>query len=347
MMSTTSAYQNSLAKPIEIPKLKSWLPIDAVIVEGRPGIEWMEMPGVEFTEPFFHQTVARVRKERAAEIRITGLEELIRVEKIADSLAPSGFIFHSSRCGSTLVANACKALRGSVVISEAPVLDKLISRFFTDCETREKELLYSAFLRGAMSALGQRRFGTERHVFVKFACSSILQFQRIRKIWPRVPALFLYRHPVDVIVSNLENIPEWMTIDSNPAVSAAIVGVEQAELASLGQEEFCARALGRFYSAAGSILDENLLLVNYADLSPGTLPRLISYFRISISAGEATAIMQVARRYSKDSSRAFTAEDRLKKENASIKTREMAERWAVAAYQRLVELQRQTVAAFV
>ena len=326
--------------PPDIEQLKSWLPVEAVVRQGRPTIEWLNMSGVLITEPFFHQTVARVRQESAAVLPVfTGIDELVRLEKLTDSLQPSGFIFHSSRSGSTLVANACRVLRNSLVIAEAPVLDKLISRFFTDTdEAGTKELLYSVFLRGAVSALGQRRFGTEQHYFIKFAATSILQFARIRRIWPGVPALFLYRDPIEVMVSNLQNIPEWMTTDANPKASAAILGVRQTDLASLSPEELCARALGRFYSAAASLVDDNVLLCNYDELSPDTLLRLVKFFRLSPSGEEAEAIMQTARLYSKDASRAFSEDGHWKRAHASARIKEMAEAWAVGPYQRLVKL---------
>lgn len=327
----------------EIEQLRSWLPVDAIVWHGRPAIEWLNMSGVVLAEPLFDQTVARVRNETAGALPlITDLHELIRLERVSDSLQPSGFIFHSSRCGSTLVANAGRALRDSLVIAEAPVLDKLISRFFTDTdEAGTKELLYSVFLRGAVSALGQRRFGTERHYFIKFAPTSTLQFARIRRIWPGVPALFLYRDPIEVMVSNLQTIPDWMTIESNPQVSAAVLGVSQSDLASFSPEEFCARALGRFYSAAAAEMDENTLFCNHNELSPETLLRLIRFFRVSVSAEEAETIIQQAGLYSKDPLRktAFSDDAHSKRANASRYVKEMAGKWAMPAYQQLVELQ--------
>jgi hypothetical protein len=326
----------------DIHRLRSWLPVDAVVCEGRPAIEWLNMSGVVLAEPFFDQTVARARKETAAEPLITDLEELIRLEKVSDSLQPSGFIFHSSRCGSTLVANACRSLRDSLVVAEAAVLDKLISRLFTDTdETGTKSLLYSVFLRAAVSALGQRRGSAEQHYFIKFAPTSILQFARIRRIWPRVPALFLYRDPIEVMVSNLQNIPDWMKIEPNPGVSAAVLGLGQSELASMSLEELCARALGRFYAAAAAEMDENTLLCNHNELSPETLLRLISFFGVSVSTEEAEAITRQAGLYSKDPLRQthFSDDAPLKRANASTYVTEMAERWALPSFRRLVELQ--------
>ena len=42
--------------------LSGWLPVDAVVVDGRPGLWWMEMSGVSLAEPFFQQTVERARE---------------------------------------------------------------------------------------------------------------------------------------------------------------------------------------------------------------------------------------------------------------------------------------------
>lgn len=316
----------------------SKLPVDAVVEQGRPAIEWLDMTGVTLTEPFFHQTVARVKETRNSVL--SDLNELIRFEKGTDSLAPSGFIFHTSRCGSTLLANACRMLSGSLVVAEAPVVDKLISRFFTDTDDEKKELLYSVLLRCAVSALGQRRFGKERHYFIKFAVASILQFSRIRRIWPTVPVVFLYRDPVETMVSNLRNVPEWMTIDSNPATSAAIAGVKEEDLRAVSSDEFCARALGRFYDAVAASRDDNSLLCNYNELSAEKLLRLINFFGVSATEEESEKIRASTQVYSKDPARTFQRDGDLKKANAPERVKQLAERWAMPPYQRLVELQK-------
>src|SRR6188508_98745 len=116
-----------------LPNLKGWLPVDAVVVDGRPGLWWMEMADVRLDEPFFEQTVERAKQDKRREL-FTEFDVLLQLEKTLESVPPTGFIFHSSRCGSTLVANACRALSRSIVIAEAPVLDKIASRFFTDAE---------------------------------------------------------------------------------------------------------------------------------------------------------------------------------------------------------------------
>src|ERR1051325_10306985 len=182
-------FMNEMGHPVNLENpvilSKGWLPVDAIVVDGRPGLLWMEMPKVSLTEPFFQQTVERVKTENNRRELFTEFDVLLQLEKVLDAVPPSGFIFHSSRCGSTLLANACRAIANSIVLSEANAIDKLIARFITDGDG-VKESVYSVFLRGVVRALGQRRTGNEQHLFVKFACCSFAQIERIRRIWPRV-----------------------------------------------------------------------------------------------------------------------------------------------------------------
>ena len=323
---------------IKPEQLKSWLPVDALVNDGRPVIEWMDLRDADFAEPFFSETVARVNANGLRQRVLTEFDFLVQLETSLDSLEPSGFIFHASRCGSTLLANACRALKGSVVIAEAPILDKIISRLFTDAELNSaKELLYLVFLRAAVKALGQRRRGDERHYFIKFACTSTLQMSRIRRIWPMVPFVFLYRDPVEIVASNLRSIPEWMQPESNPKTAAAIVGVDVSELTRLAPEEYCARALGRFFLEADGNRELNTKLLDYDQLTSEMLIKTMAFFGASPSSDEMDEIREASRLYSKDLSRSriFHADGKAKRESASLSVIEMVEQWALPSYKRL------------
>src|ERR1044071_5671263 len=275
--------------------LKLWCPVDAVIAEDQPAIEWMDLHGIDFREPFFNETLARIDSEKRGRV-LTTFDALLQFEKICDGLSPSGFILHSSRCGSTLVANACRAVKDSIVIAEAPVIDKLITRFFTDgLSGSAKELLYKLLLRATVTALGQRLKGDESHYFVKLACTSTLQIYRLRCIWPDVPFVFLYRDPVETIVSNLLSIPEWMRAEVNPAAAAAIVGVDEEHVTSLGAEEYCARSLGRFFAAVDANIDSRMKLLNYERLSFDSLVAILNFFGINPTVDEVDAVRKVSR----------------------------------------------------
>lgn len=321
--------------PIDIATLKGWMPVDAVIVDGRPGIWWMNMEGVCLAEPFFQQTVERARYENPARgERFTEFDALIQLEKMLDSVPPTGFIFHASRCGSTLVANVCRAIAGSIVLAEANVIDKLVARFITDAvEGSVKDLLYSVFLRGAVNALAQRRTGNERYLFVKFSCCSVSQLERIRRIWTRVPWLFLYRDPIETIVSNLTTPPPWLA-DQDRRILAGIIGSSSASVSAMSREELCARAIGSFYTMAHRLADDNCMLLNYNQLSVHATSRMFEFFRVSPSPAELDVITCGSRVYSKEASaaRTFVADTDAKQRLASDRVREMAEKWALEPY---------------
>ena len=316
---------------------KDYLPVDAVILDGRPVIEWLNLEGVDFIEPFFHQTVMKVEAGRTNLRLTTDVDALLQMEKICDSVEPTGFIFHSSRCGSTVVANACKSLNNAVVIAEAPIIDKIISRFFTDAESSStKELLYLLLLKAVVAVLGQRRAEGQRY-FVKFACTSTLQMKRIHRIWPNVPSVFLYRDPVEIIVSNLRSLPEWLNSDTNPKVAAAIAGVNEHEISKLSHEEFCARAVGRFFAEADKNHSDCLRILNYNELTPETLIATLEFFGVKANVDEVAAIRLASRLYSKDStqSRTFQVDSQDKQAVASETVRFLAEKFATPFYERL------------
>lgn len=313
------------------------MPVDAVVVDGRPGLLWMDLGDVTFTEPFFQQTIDRVRADRPDRgERFTGFDELLRFEKSIESVPPTGFIFHSSRCGSTLLANACRAIDNSIVLSEANAIDKLVARFITDANDRVKESLYSVFLRAVVNVLGQRRTGEERLLFIKFSCCSISQLERIKRIWPEVPWIFLYRDPVETIVSNLATVPAWL-IDEDHRILAYITGTSAAEVAQMSLEERCARSIGSFYStaaAAHTLANGNSMLLNYNQLSVPALTSILSFFKVEVSNKGLERIASGSRIYSKEVSgtREFTPDANAKQRDASELVRKMAERWAVGPY---------------
>lgn len=307
--------------------------MDAVVVDGRPGLLWMEMSGVSLSEPFFQQTVERARRDNRREL-FTEFDVLLQLEKQLESVEPTGFIFHSSRCGSTLVANACRATSGSIVLSEANVIDKLIARFITDADNPVKESLYSIFLRGVVHALAQRRSGTEEHLFIKFACCSFAQLERIRRIWPNVPWLFVYRDPVETIVSNMSDVPPWL-IDHDRRVLSSIIG----DASEMSLEELCARTIGSLYSTAYNLANGNSMLLNYKQLSRPVIASVLEFFKVTPSTEELEAIARMSGVYSKEASgtRTFVADADTKQKLASDLVREMSERWASKPYRLLEE----------
>ena len=320
------------------------MPLDAVVVDGRPGLLWMQMADVSFSEPFFQQTVDRVRAEHPErEEKFVEFDALLQLDKVLPRVEPTGFIFHSSRCGSTLLANACRSLNDSIVLSEPNAVDKLVARFITDAGDAIKESLYSVFLRAVVNALVQSDRQPAPRVFIKFSCCSVSQLERIRRVWPRVPWIFLYRDPVETIVSNVSDPPAWL-LDEDHRVLANITGTSPAQVAQMSIEELCARSVGSFFSTAHTLANDNNLLLNYNQLSLPAINGILEFFKVRPSPEELERIASGTRIYSKQVSatREFVPDTRAKQRLASDLVREMAERWAMQPYQ-LLEQNRNAV----
>ena len=310
---------------------RGWMPVDATVVDGRPGLLWMRMAGVSFVEPFFQQTVDRVRSEqRNGAERFTEFDALLQFDQVLPRVQPTGFIFHSSRCGSTVLANACRSLTNSIVLSEANAIDKLVARFITDADDAVKESVYSVFLRAIVNALVQ---DDNKHVFIKFTSCSVSQLARIQRIWPRVPWVFLYRDAIETIVSNVTDPPEWL-LDQDHRILAHVTGASPAEVAEMSLEELCARSIGSFFTSAHSLANEHSMLLNYAQLSVSSISAILNFFKVRASAEELERIASGTRIYSKEVSatREFVPDTDAKQKLASPLVREMAERWANEPY---------------
>ena len=321
----------------QIESLRGFLPIDTAIVDERPGLWWLDMHDVTLSEPFFQQTVERFRLEYPErQSRFTEFYLLPQVESSFESIRPSGFIFHSSRCGSTLLANAGRSVGSSIVISEANAIDQLVTRFITDSEQRDvKRAIYSALLRAVMSAFGQRLSGSEQHLVVKYSCCSTSQLAQIVRIWPNVPWVFVYRDPVETIVSNLKTMPAWL-LDEDRRVLSSIIDEPISAIEAMDETELCARTVGSFYATASQLANRDCMLLNYEQLSSTTLLNVLKFFGISPSTEEADEIGAVARSYSKDTNgRPFENDTLKKRSQASDRVREMAATWSYPQYEAL------------
>jgi hypothetical protein len=323
---------------------KGCLPIDTGVVTGSPGLWWLDMHDVRLSEPFFQETVDRFRLEHSErEARFTEFHLLPQLGKsFASSIRPSGFVFHSSRCGSTLLANAGRSISGSIVISEANAIDQLVARFITDNEPRDvKRAIYSALLKAVMSAFGQTMTGIERHLIVKFSCSSTSKLEQIARIWPDVPWVFVYRDPVETIVSNLKTMPAWL-LDQDRRILSSVIDEPVSTVSEMDAAELCARAIGSFYATAKQLASYDCMLLNYEQLSIKTLLKVLDFFGIEPTAEEVNEIAVAAQFYSKDSTgRIFESDALRKRSQANDRICEMAAKWSYPQYVELENMRLQ------
>src|SRR5579859_7781015 len=169
------------------PALAGWSPTQVRWIDDRPVVRWRYTEGVDFTDPFFHQTMDRCVRHpfRLLFWRDTPIEALAEFAAQSPGLEPSGFIFHMSRCGSTLMSQMFASLEHVLVLSEPAPADQVL-RAQTACAT-VTDAAVVRWLQGMMSALGQPRTAGQTRLVVKLDAWAILQYSVIREAFPATP----------------------------------------------------------------------------------------------------------------------------------------------------------------
>lgn len=120
-------------------------------------------------------------------------------------MPPSGFIFHESRVGSTLVANSLTAMdpEGHRVYSESnPINDalKACQGILSTCDMEANADL----LRDVVYLMGRTSSPTEKHMFFKVSSIGSKRIDVMRAAFPEVPWIFVFRDPVQTMMSHLD-----------------------------------------------------------------------------------------------------------------------------------------------
>lgn len=270
-----------------LASMRGWLP---VALDGE-SVSWRYLPE-RCTAPFFGDTLrAQPREERR--VCHTPYE---RLAEVGETLAPSVFIFHSSRCGSTLLAQMLAALPQCVVHSEPPVLDDFFSHY-----GEQPHAVAVPLLRRLLGALGQRRAACETHYIVKLDCWHIPYLPLLRAAFPDTPFWFLYREPAAILASHRRQRGPQMVpgLVLPPAVGA---GVEAWDL-----EGYCAAVLRHIFSEALAHAAA-LRLLDYRQL-PGVMwEELLAELGLAPDPQQLEALQARAGFHAKAGSRVFSGD---------------------------------------
>jgi hypothetical protein len=316
--------------------LSGWFPVRIHWQDSEPVVEWCHFGATRFAEPFFDQTVERCLRHPFNQLfrRRTPMDALAELEREQPGVEPSGFVFHMSRCGSTLVSQMLAALPQNIVLSEVAPLDSVLrDRAGGDDGATIAEERRSVWLRRLVSALARPKNEEEARCFVKFDSWSVLQLPVVRRAFPGVPWVFIYRDPVEVLVSQLRRRGAHMVPG---VVDPAVFGMDAREVNTMTPEEYCARVLASVCRAALTYHEEGAsLLVNYEELPEAVCPRLTEFFGAAYAPGDLERMRRAAERDAKNPALDFVADGAAKNSSATDAVRRAAERFVRPVYEEL------------
>ncbi|MES3151821.1 hypothetical protein [Sphingomonas faeni] len=283
-----------------------WLPSAIVQSSGTPLVEWLHFGGARFDAPFFEDAVRRARR-RPLNRLLQWHTPLARLADTAPALTPpDGLVFHMSRCGSTLVAQTIAAIAGTRVISEAAPIDGVVQ--FARSHPDLADSARADLLRAMVGALG-RGGNPEGAYVVKLDSWHTLALPLFNAAFPDVPWIFLYRDPVEVMVSQMRA----RGLQTVPGAIGDPYGIAPG----LSVEAHVGRVLARI---ADAVLDHdrsNRLLIPYDDLPDAIAARIVPHFGITLTADDRVAMAAVATRDAKRPGTPFLADGAGKRAEAS------------------------------
>jgi hypothetical protein len=225
--------------------------------------------------------------------------------------APSGMIFHMTRCGSTLAARVLAALECATVVNEPSLIARLLgSPALTPVALAQLLALYAG---------GIGRPGGP--VIVKWQSVVNPRMGLLRDLFPNVPRIFIVRNAIEVMVSCVQRP---MPVLDRLTDDLLAPHLRVADLARLDRAERAARYLGSqcFWAAQQAALT----VVEYASLPTVALDVLPAYLDCPKAAGDPARMRGQLGIHAKSPGRTFTPDVSAKQLAADARLRELADR---------------------
>jgi len=222
--------------------------------------------------PMFRDLVSASRCSRGKSGSLSSLyEEAMSRER--KPLSPSGFVFHESRVGSTLIANMLASVPTNLVYSESAPPPAVINHC-RSCTTEQR----TTVLRQLFALMGASP--VHERLFFKFQSITVPNIAILSAAFPETPWIFVYRDPVQVMMSHFKHgvgghgAPCLREHKRPRAATARILDPTDASKASSASaERYCAAHLAMLCEHAlenDKAAGAKALMVNYDSL-PGSL----------------------------------------------------------------------------
>lgn len=300
-----------------------------------------------FREPFFIDSLAKSFNIIKSEIKLPEEDELLarpihydpndkRIiytpvnEFISKHLNKNekkeiGFIFHMSRCGSTLMTQMLATSDRFFVLSEPSIINSILDPLLKISPEDRKRLF-----KASITALIKCSPVMCEWVFIKFRSWNTLFMKLILSEFPDIKWMFIHRHGCEVFPSVIEKPPGWLRSRISYAeYFSDILQINAVIIHTMNQDEYIARLLGAFCKTASDLKSDQSLFVNYNDLKEHFAHNLKRLWNIVLINKENLDVDSVKSLYSKDVDKTikFKADSEQKREKISKAQAELVDKF--------------------
>lgn len=265
----------------------SFVPVSLNLGRGPPSVDWGDLRGVRFSEPFFDQTIESWAGGPNARLRRTGLEALLDLDPTLLP-EPAALVFHLSRCGSTLVSRLLATLPRLLVLSEPAPLNSVLMEEMPELDPVQ-------LLRALVGALGRARNHGEGLYVLKLSSWNIRRIALYRRAFPRARLVWLQREPNEVLASLLREPAGWSRLRNDAARARSLFGITEEDLAACDLGAFCGRAVAALLESAGATPADAALYLDYEELPEAVWTRVAPFLDLTLGEGEIVRMKEEAR----------------------------------------------------
>ena len=239
--------------------------------------EWLENTAQNFTEPFFDETISRLRYSAVNQRGPKGAAHVGLLPEWAAGQGPgrppTAIIFHVSRCGSTLFSQLLALQPHYLVLSEVPFFDELLRLPFQNPAVTSDAAagLFHAALQLYIGSAAQ----APEHVFIKADSWHLHFYEQLRALYPTVPFILLYRDPWEVLQSQQRH----RSMQSVPSlIEPAVFGFSPEQAAVTDLDQHMTQVLHGYFEKLLAIAaqDAHSVLVNYSEGAAAGMRKIVA-----------------------------------------------------------------------
>jgi hypothetical protein len=285
--------------------LQNWIPYRLSVQQSMPYCHWLYTGDKLYNDPFFDDTIARCKSlpQNSQAFRSGSTVDILpQWAAQVEAAPPAAFIFHVSRCGSTLFAQLLGLQEQHIVLAEVPFIDQLLRLPYQHKEV-DTDLLQQA-IPAVFRLYGHKRRGIETHLFVKTDSWHLCFYRQLRQLYPTIPFMLLYRSPDEVIQSHRRQRGMQAV---QGVIEPAIFGFNQEDIQHYSLDEYMAKVLEHYFILMQEIAatDANIMLVNYEEPVMNVMQRIAALTGITISEVEARQMEQRSHYHAKHPGQVF------------------------------------------
>lgn len=300
------------------------VPVDLKWKDGHLFVVLFTIKRTHFRDPFFIDSLAKVYDilqpqiklpeeneplarpifydENSSYVTLVPVSQFISENTITVEGKRLNFIFHMSRCGSTLASQMLASCDRFFVLSEPIIINAVLDPAL-NISVDERKKLFSACINVLVSISPV----TSEEVFVKFRSWNICYLDLITSEFLFVKWIYIHRNGVEVLSSVLAKPPGWLRSRISYAkYFAELLSVESELIKQMTMDEFVARILGVFCRTALAHKSDRSFFLDYTYLKNDFINILSSHNNIVVSEDEKKRMIETSEIYSKDTKKEKT-----------------------------------------